>query len=156
MTNEKLKLLEKLLNDNNADYVIYTDVINLSSAEEGAKHYGISMQETTPTLILKSKEKYYAAIICGNSRINFKKLKQALNVKEISLADPVTIQNITGAKIGEISLINSDLDTIVDACVIQNKNCYGGCGLPNSTLKINTDDLVRITNASVYDFTEHK
>jgi prolyl-tRNA editing enzyme YbaK/EbsC (Cys-tRNA(Pro) deacylase) len=73
--NNKLNNLKKILDEKRADYSIYEDGFSLASAEEGAKHYGISLHETTPTLILKSGEQFYAAIICGDTRISFKKLK---------------------------------------------------------------------------------
>lgn len=150
----KLSKLDNLLKNKNADYTIYKDSFNLESANEGAKHYGISLNETTPTIILKTKDKYFAAIICGNTRISFKKLKQALNVKDISMANPETVLNITGSNVGEVSLINVGMETLIDNNVTKNKNCYGGSGIPTTTLKINTIDLIRITNAKLIDFTE--
>lgn len=146
--------LDSCLKEKNADYFIYTDNFNIASAAEGAKHYGITLAETTPTLILKTKDKYYAAIICGNTKLSFKKLKQALNIKDISMADPPTVLTITGANVGEVSLVNQGLDTLIDSNVLHNKNCYGGSGIPQVTLRINTQDLIRITNARVLDFTE--
>jgi prolyl-tRNA editing enzyme YbaK/EbsC (Cys-tRNA(Pro) deacylase) len=154
--NIQLKNLENFLTNQNANYAITIDNFSMETARDGAKHYGISLNETTPTLILKSKDKYYAAIICGNTRISFKKLKQALGIKDISMADPETILKLTGAKIGEVSLINQDITTLVDSNVVKNENCYGGCGIPKATLRINSADLVRITNAKVCDFTDAK
>lgn len=150
----KLESLVKLLQRENADYEIFSDDFTVATASSGAEHYGISLGETTPTLILKTKDGYFAAIICGNMRISFKKLKQALNLKDISMADPETILNLTGAKIGEVSLINPELTTIIDTNVLQNKNCYGGSGSPKTTLRINTQDLIKITNAQIFDFAE--
>lgn len=154
MTDSKLEKLHKILKENNADYSIYTDSITVKSAQEGADLYKIHLSETTPTLILKTKVQYYAAIICGNKRISFKKLKQVLNIPSITMADPQTVLTLTGAKVGEISLINCDIITLVDIHVLNNKDCYGGCGVPNKTLRINTQDLIRITNAEVLDFSE--
>jgi prolyl-tRNA editing enzyme YbaK/EbsC (Cys-tRNA(Pro) deacylase) len=150
----KLENLHNLLKNEQADYSILTDEFSIETALKGAEHYGISLNETTPTLILKTKDSYIAAIICGNTRISFKKLKQALAIKDISMADPETIVRITGAKIGEVSLINPGLPTIIDANVLDNKNCYGGCGVPKTTLCINSQDLIRVTKAQVLDFTD--
>lgn len=152
--NTQLNILDNLLKNNNADYSIFRDGFSIEKAEDGAKHYGISLSETTPTFILKAKDKYYAAIICGNTRISFKKLKQVLGVKDITMADPSIVLDLTGAKVGEVCLINDELTTLIDLNVLKNKNCYGGCGAPKSTLRINTQDLVRITNAQILDFTE--
>lgn len=154
MRNIQLEKLDNLLKESKADYAICTDAVSIESASDGAKHYGISLSETTPTLILKTKEKYYAAIICGDTRISFKKLKLALNVKDISMADPQTVLTLTGAKVGEVSLINFEMTTLVDNKILNNKDCYGGSGTSKTTLRINTDDLIRITHATVLDFTD--
>jgi prolyl-tRNA editing enzyme YbaK/EbsC (Cys-tRNA(Pro) deacylase) len=150
----KLETLHNLLKNGHADYSILTDDCSIRSATSGAEQYGISLSETAPTLILKTKDSYIAAIICGDTRISFKKLRQILNIKDISMADPQTIFNITGAKIGEVSLVNPGLTTVIDTRVLQNKNCYGGCGVPKTTLRINTQDLVKATNAQIVDFTD--
>jgi prolyl-tRNA editing enzyme YbaK/EbsC (Cys-tRNA(Pro) deacylase) len=150
----KLETLHNLLKNGHADYSILTDDCSIRSATSGAEQYGISLSETAPTLILKTKDSYIAAIICGDTRISFKKLRQILNIKDISMADPQTIFNITGAKIGEVSLVNPGLTTVIDTRVLQNKNCYGGCGVPKTTLRINTQDLVKATHAQIGDFTD--
>ena len=151
--NPKLNELHTLLQKEKADYAIHLHEFTLKSAAEGAKHFGISMSQTTPTLILQSHGQYFAAIICGDMRISFKKLKKALNVDEI-MADPQTIFRITGANIGEICLINAGMITLIDQHVLHNVDCYGGCGVPKATLRINTQDLIRITKAQVLDFAE--
>src|SRR4051812_31635504 len=108
-----LSHLVHFLKNEKVDYSLYEEQINLDSATEGAKQHGIALSETTPTLILKAKDRYFAAIICGNTRISFKKLKQALNKKDIRLADPETVSHMTGSKVGEVSLINSGLATLI-------------------------------------------
>ncbi len=152
--NEQSDKIMALLKTQNIDYSLLTDDFNFETALSGANHYGLSLDETAPTLILKSKGKYYAAIISGNTRLSFKKLKKALGVKDISLADPQTVHELTGAKVGEVSLINSHINTLIDKKVLNNKYCYGGSGEPKATLRINTSDLLRITDAQVFDFTE--
>jgi prolyl-tRNA editing enzyme YbaK/EbsC (Cys-tRNA(Pro) deacylase) len=150
----KLEELNKLLQSRDADYTIIDDNVSLKTASAGAEHYGISLQETTPTLVLKIDDEYIAAIICGNTRIVFKKLKQALQVKNITMANPQEVFAITGVQVGEVSLINPSLKTIIDSKVLENKNCYGGCGVLGKTLCIKAQDLMRITHAYVLDFAE--
>ena len=144
----------EFLKSQNANYSILKDTVSIKTASEGAKHYGISLNECTPTLILKIGKTYYAAIICGNTRISFKKLKQIFDTQDVRLADSGTVQKLTGAKVGYVSLINEDIPTLMDNAVLKNENCYGGCGILNVTLRIHTSDLVRITNAQILDFTD--
>lgn len=153
---DQLDKISNLLKDQNADYSLLVDDATVVTASDGARRYGISLSETTPTLILKIKDKYCAAIICGDTRISFKKLKQVLAVKDISMADSQTILDLTGAKIGEVSLINPGMITLIDSNVLKNKYCYGGSGVAKTTLRINTQDLIRITNAQVVEFTEFR
>jgi prolyl-tRNA editing enzyme YbaK/EbsC (Cys-tRNA(Pro) deacylase) len=151
---EQLTKLKTLLDDQRVNYAIINDEFSIEKAADGAKHYGILLQETTPTLILKAKDKYYAAIICGDTRIVFKKLKQALGVKDLTMADPETVLRLTGAKVGEVCLINDSLPTLIDSSVLKNENCYGGCGVARATLRISSVDLVRVTRGVVLDFAE--
>ena len=150
----QLSKLKNLLENEKANYSIFIDDFSFDTASEGAKNYGITMEEATPTLILKTKTGYYAVIIRANTRISFKKLKIALGVKELTMAEPELVLSLTGAKVGQVGLINSELPTIVDQQVLSNENCYGGCGVPKATLRISTADLVRITQAKILDFSE--
>jgi len=153
-TNVKLQQLGEFLQSQHADYDILIDESNLAQASTGAARYGISLSQAAPTLILKLRDQYIAAIIRGDTRISFKKLKQVLQTKEASMADPQTVAQITGSQIGHVSLVNFGLMTIIDIHLLENTYCYGGCGVANATLKINTHDLARITNAQVLDFAE--
>jgi prolyl-tRNA editing enzyme YbaK/EbsC (Cys-tRNA(Pro) deacylase) len=153
-TNAKLQRLGEFLQSQHADYDILIDELNLSQASTGAVQYGIPLSQAAPTLILKLSDQYIAVIIRGDTRISFKKLKQVLQIKEASMADPQIVEQVTGSKIGQVSLINPGLTTIIDTHVLENTYCYGGCGVANATLKINTHDLVRIINARVLDFAE--
>ena len=154
-TNKLIKL-EEILQSQQADYTFLKDSVNFKTSEEGAAHYGVSMSETTPTLILKSKDKFFAAIICGDTKIVFKKLKQALGVKDLSMADPETVHQLTGAHVGYVSMINEGLPTVIDNQVLNNEKCFGGCGVRDVSLQINTRDLINITDARLFDFAELK
>lgn len=152
-TTMQLHNLETVLQQENADYSIIHDSVCIETAQLGAQHYNIPLEQTTPTLVLKTKDSYVAVIICGNRRISFKKLKQLLHQKDISMAAPALIESLTGSPIGQVCLINT-LPTFIDTAVLQNIYCYGGSGVAHATLRINTKDLVRITKAQVLDFTD--
>lgn len=81
-------------------------------------------------------------------------LKNELGIKNISMASPEKVLRLTDAKVGEVCLINPGMKTLIDKNVLENKNCFGGCGTPNTTLRISTLDFVRITDASIFDFIE--
>src|SRR3990167_5023970 len=106
MADKTLEKLDSFLKEQKVDYSIFTDSRPIRSAREGADLYGILLSEATPTLILKINDPYYAGIICGDKRISFEKLKQIFQTENVSLANPQTVLTLTGAKIGEVGLIN--------------------------------------------------
>jgi prolyl-tRNA editing enzyme YbaK/EbsC (Cys-tRNA(Pro) deacylase) len=143
-------------NYNNIDYELFEDKISLTTAASGVAAYNITLFEAAPTLIVKANRDMIAAIIRGDTKISFKKLKNLLKVKNIRLAKPEEVYNLTGTKIGDVSLINYGIKTLIDNKILANQHVYGGCGLPNHTLKIKVVDLIKITNATVIDFTHLK
>jgi len=148
--------LHEVYNRNNIDYELYKDKFSLKTANSGVAEYGIKLSEAAPTLIIKADENIIAAIIRGDTRISFKKLKELFKIKNIRLVTEEEIYNLTGAKIGEVSLINKDIKTLIDEKVLEKKYIYGGCGIANHTLKIKVIDLIKITKATVSDFTNLK
>lgn len=148
--------LHEVYNRDNIDYELYKDKFSLKTANSGVDEYGIELSEAAPTLIIKADENIIAAIIRGDTRISFKKLKELLKIKNIRLATQEEIYNLTGARIGEVSLINKDTETLIDKKILEKKYVYGGCGIEKHTLKIKVTDLIRITKASVADFTNLK
>jgi prolyl-tRNA synthetase len=52
------------------------------------------------TLIFRAGDKTIAVVVCGDHELNQEKLTQALGGAHIELADPQTIEFVTGAKVG--------------------------------------------------------
>jgi prolyl-tRNA editing enzyme YbaK/EbsC (Cys-tRNA(Pro) deacylase) len=156
LNDHNLNELRELCNRYNVDYKIYNDHLPLKTAKVGANEYGVNLCETAPTLILDIDRSMSAAIIRGDTCISFNRLKKLLSAKRIQLAKASDVYEITNTCIGEISLINKHIKTFVDRKVLETPYVFGGCGTSNCTLKIRSNDLIRITNATVLDFTDYK
>ncbi|MFQ5409729.1 MAG: aminoacyl-tRNA deacylase [Anaerolineales bacterium] len=152
----RLDALRRRLDEAGAEYEILPHAVTYHTAEDGVTHGVGTLAEMAPTFILRTKQGYLAAIISGATRMSYKKIKRRLGLRDISMADPETVAAVTGARIGTVSLVNVGLKTIVDERLVQGGTGYGGCGVPRHTLKIAVDDLVRVTAAEVFDFTEPK
>ena len=153
---EKIAQLKQKLDTATARYKILAHDVTVVSAEEGADKGIGSLREMAPTFILNTENGYIAAIVSGETRLLYKKIKKQLGLKNVSLATPEQVEEVTGAKIGTVSLINPDLPTIIDSHLLQIEDIYGGCGVPRHTLQINTEDLVKLTQGQVFDFTQLK
>jgi len=153
---DRLRELEVVLKNAQVPYTILSHNRTIHSAAEGAAQGIGALANMAPTFILHTENGFLAAIICGDTRLSYKKIKRALGLKNLCLASPDEVKQITGAEIGYVSLINPGLSTIVDTRIIEKETIFGGCGIPEHTLQINPMDLIRLTQAFVFDFTEPK
>jgi prolyl-tRNA editing enzyme YbaK/EbsC (Cys-tRNA(Pro) deacylase) len=148
--------LKALLDEQAAVYEILEHSLTLVTPEDGVEHGVGGLSEMAPTFILKTRNGFLAAVISGDSRISYKKVKKELGLKDVSLAGPEVVREVTGAEIGYVSMINPGMDTIIDGHLLEQDWACGGCGVPATTLKIRPRDLAKVTGARVFDFTERK
>jgi prolyl-tRNA editing enzyme YbaK/EbsC (Cys-tRNA(Pro) deacylase) len=152
----QLEALRAELDRCGAVYQILVHENNLASAEDGAQSGLGALDEMAPTFILRSKAGYFAAVVRGDTRLSYKKIKQHFGLKDISLTSPEEVEQLTGAKIGYVSLINLGMRTIVDERLLEKNIIYGGTGAANHTLEIHPQAVVEVTGAEVFDFSEPK
>jgi Cys-tRNA(Pro)/Cys-tRNA(Cys) deacylase len=139
-----------------ANYEILAHDLTIRTAEEGVAQGIGDLAAMAPTFILRAKGDFLAAIIRGDTRLSYKKIKRALGLNDLCLATPEEVKQITGAGVGYVSLVNAGMPTIIDSRVEELEAIYGGCGVPRFTLKIHPRDLIAITQAQVFDFAEQK
>lgn len=140
-----MKDLRTYLNDRDFEYEIIKHTETLKTAQEGAAYFGIEIGQTAPTLIIKCDRGYYALIISGDhGRIDMTSLQEMLDVREIRLAKPKEVEEVTGTPIGCVPLINPELPAIIDRELFRFSHIYGGTGVAQTTLKINPADLEKL------------
>ena len=134
-----------LLEAQNIDYEILQHSKQINTAQEGAEYFGIPTGQTAPTLILKTEKGFYALILSGDhGRVDLEAIKALLQVQEIRLAKPKEVEQVTGSGIGSVSLINPGLPTILDEKLSRYPFIYGGTGVPQTTLKIQPQDIAKL------------
>jgi len=152
----RLTQLHQLLEHAGVAYQISAQPETVLTAKDGVEQGIGQLADLAPTLILETEQGYLAAVISAETRLVYKKIKQELGVKNVALARPDRVSEVTGAEVGFVSLINPGLRTIVDSRLLDKGSIFGGCGIPRYTLQIHPRDLVAITGARVFDFTVAK
>lgn len=143
--------LISILEDNQIDYEIIKHTKQITTAQEGAEYFGIHIGQTAPTLILKTDAGFISLIISGDfGRVDFDVLKDLLKAQEIKLAKPKEVEEVTGSRVGSVSLINPKLPTILDRELNRFSFVYGGTGETESTLKISPKDLEKLNKVIGY------
>jgi prolyl-tRNA editing enzyme YbaK/EbsC (Cys-tRNA(Pro) deacylase) len=137
-------------------YAILVHAQNIASAEDGAQTGLGDLAAMAPTFILQTENGYLAAIVRGDTRLVYKKIKQKLGLKNVALAAPEQVKTLTGSEVGQVALINPGLPTLMDERVTQMETIYGGTGEANHTLQISPQAVAALTQAEVFDFAEVK
>jgi Cys-tRNA(Pro)/Cys-tRNA(Cys) deacylase len=152
----RLAQLRETLNATNVNYTLLAHDLSIRSAQEGVEQGFGELANMAPAFILRSETGYLAAIIQGDTRLCYKKIRQKLKLKNLCLATPEQVRQVTGSEVGHVSLLNAGVATIIDSRLTELDTIYGGCGIPCCTLKISPRDLIALTQAQVFDFTEPK
>ena len=152
----QLDQLRETLNAAKANYTLLVHDLTVRSAQEGAERGFGELANMAPTFILRSGTDYLAAIIRGDTRLSYKKIRRELKLKDICLATPEQVRQVTGSEVGYVSLLNVGMATIIDSRLTELDTIYGGCGVPCCTLKIAPRDLIVLAQAQVFDFAEPK
>lgn len=153
---DRLTALRKLLDDAKAGYCILVNSNDLISPEDGVGAGFGELADMAPTFILKTEAGCLAAVIGGDRRLSYRKIKKALGLRDVSLASPELTFEMTGARVGTVSPVNPGLTTIIDVRLMERNAVYGGCGVSMYTLMIDPADLAAVTDAKIFDFTEDK
>jgi Cys-tRNA(Pro)/Cys-tRNA(Cys) deacylase len=150
----QLAALRALLDAAAARYRILGHDTTVHSARDGAAQGIGALAQMAPTLVLRCGQGYLAAIIGGDRRLSYRKLKKQLGVRDVSLVAPAEVPAITGAEAGAVSMVNPGLRTVLDTGLLAQDEVFGGCGVPRYSLALAPAELVRVTAATVLDFTE--
>lgn len=123
----------------------------LCSAAEGAAYFGISIEQTAPTVIVETEGVLYACIVSGGrKKIDFQKLAEILGHQSVMLAKRQRVQEVTGYDAGFIPMLGLAMPYVMDKNLLGFGYIYGGVGHPNLTLKISATNLISINDISIF------
>jgi len=152
----RLERLCRRLDQARVPYEIMSHADTVGTAEQGVAHGFGSLAEMAPTFLLQGDGGWLCAIISGESRLVYKKIRKHLGLKDIRLASPEVVEQVLGVPVGIVSMVNPGMPTLIDQHLTELALVYGGCGVPRHTLRMRPLDLVSATRAQVFDFTELK
>ncbi len=141
-----MKKLSEILNNSPFLFEIIQHEKPIRSREDGKEFFGIEFGQTAPTLVLKSdQDEYFALIISGKrDRIEFDKIAELLGCSKVKLASPKDVKTVTGFEVGSVRMVGLDLPCIIDKELFNYDYIYGGTGELNYTLKIEPKALEKL------------
>jgi prolyl-tRNA editing enzyme YbaK/EbsC (Cys-tRNA(Pro) deacylase) len=116
-----------------------------------------------PTQIIKSilfmvDENPVLVIACGKSTISRRAIADLYGVgkKRVKLAPPERVLELSGYEVGAMPPFGHRqlLTTLIDSRVLDLPEAYAGGGAENALLRLNPQEILRVTGAKVLDLLE--
>jgi prolyl-tRNA editing enzyme YbaK/EbsC (Cys-tRNA(Pro) deacylase) len=125
------------------------------TTKQAAKELGCDVNQIIKTLIFHDKEYYFIAIVPGDAKLNYSKVKKLLNIARPSMASPDKVLEISGSPIGGVKpIFRTNLKVILDEKIMQYDNVYGGGGDANTIMEISPREIVGEMNPIIWNIAE--
>lgn len=129
--------IKTILDSSNYAYEFIYHKQPILTAKEGAEYFGIGIDQTAPTLIIKTDLGFFTLIFSGkHGLIQLEQISFILGCKNVKMASKEEIKKKTGFTAGSLPLIGIPLPHILDKQLFSYPYIYGGSGQSNRTLKI--------------------
>ena len=153
---ETVKRVEKILKDfdPNLDVVILEQTAR--TANDAATALGCNVGAIVKSLLFKIGDKFCLCLVSGDKRCSLNKLKKKLEEKDVSMANPEEVKQVTGYTIGGVSPIGHlvKIKIYMDKNLERFSKVFAAAGHPNAIFGISFFELKKLTNAEVDDLTE--
>ena len=133
-------------------------VLNSSArtAQQAAESLNTEVGSIVKSLLFKTEDGFVLCLVSGDKRCSLNKLKKIKNQKDVSMADPDKVKEVTGFTIGGVSPVGhlQSIEIFIDQELSRFKSIYAAAGHPNCIFKIDFDNLIKITKGTVKNITE--
>ncbi len=127
---------------------------DMVEAEKVQAYLNDDLSGSCPTLIFKAGDNFVALVKRGDVRLDNGKMKKALGVTNLRMANKEEFENLTGVPVGAARVFNSGLKTYLDKSIFEKEYLNGGTGSFEVTFKYKTADLKKIPGAAVVEVTD--
>ena len=153
---EPVKRAEKALK--NFDPKMNVEILEESArtAIDAANSLKCETGAIVKSLLFKAKSNFILCLVSGDKKCSLNKLKNIINIKDISMASPEEVKTQTGYTIGGVSPVghNNKIEILIDNSLEKFIYLYAAAGHPNCVFKINLKNLQKITNGTLKDLIE--
>ena len=153
---EPVKRAERILKEFDANLNVIVLEQTARTANNAATALGCNVGAIVKSLLIKIGNKFCLCLVSGDKRCSLNKLKKKLGEKDVSMANPDEVKQITGYTIGGVSPIGHLVNTKVymDKHLERFSKVFAAAGHPNAVFGITFFELKKLTNSEVDDLTE--
>ena len=156
LNKEPVKRVQKKLLEFDESYKVMVLDSSARTALEAAEILNTDVGSIVKSLLFKSENNFILCLVSGDKRCSLNKLKKIKQLKDISMANPQSVKEVTGFTIGGVSPIGhlKEVEIFIDNNLKRFQNIYAAAGHPNCVYKVNFENLLKMTSGKVEDITE--
>ncbi|AWN15964.1 Cys-tRNA(Pro) deacylase [Salinisphaera sp. LB1] len=124
---------------------------------DASHQLGLSPQEVFKTLVAETgTHAFVVAIVPVSGRLNLKKLAATMNTKKTFMAEPATVEKMTGYVLGGVSPLGQKkrLATVIDSSALRLEQMHVSAGRRGLEISLSPGDLAALTDGQFADITD--
>ena len=156
LNKESVIRAEKSIKKFNPDLKVIVLEQTARTANDAAAALGCKVGAIVKSLLFKAGENFVLCLVSGDKKCSLNKLKNILNEKDISMANPEDVKRVTGYTIGGVSPTGHLIKTkiYIDEN-LKNFDCiFAAAGHPNAVFEIDFENLKALTLGETKEITE--
>ena len=153
---EPVKRAEKTIKDFDPNLEIICLEQTARTAQDAATALGCNVGAIVKSLLFRAEDNFILCLVSGDKRCSLNKLKNILNVKDVSMAHPDDVKKVTGYTIGGVSPVGHlyQLKIFIDNNLKRFTKVFAAAGHPNCVFEIEFNKLTKLTNGEKKEITE--
>jgi prolyl-tRNA editing enzyme YbaK/EbsC (Cys-tRNA(Pro) deacylase) len=145
----------KLLNDNHIQYRL-TEHEPVRTSIEAANVRGVDLKTGVKAMVIKAKDKFYLMVLPGDKKLDWKKVKSILNVKEVRFATEEEAEKLTHVEMGSVPPFGNILgmEAYFDPGILENEGINFNPGSKIHSIQMKSADLVKLIKPTFTSLTQ--
>ncbi len=126
------------------------------TAQDVERIYGCELKQVLKTLVFIGETEPVIIVLPGDKRVNINKLKEIVNQKELRMAKPNEVEEITGYTIGGVTPfgIEKNIKKIIDKSIFKTEVVNIGSGKAEIGIEIKSKELEKVWDGIIADIIE--
>ena len=156
LNKEPVLRAEKSLKQFNPDLKVIVLEQTARTAKDAATALGCKVGAIVKSLLFKAGDSYVLCLVSGDKRCSLNKLKKILDEKDVSMANPEAVKQITGYTIGGVSPTGhlTKIKIFIDETLNRFSSIFAAAGHPNAVFEISFENLIALTSGEIKEITE--
>lgn len=146
--------IKNLLDKTGVEYTL-SEHQPVRTSKEAAKLRGVDLKTGAKSMVLKSKGNYYLFVLPADLKIDWKKVKQILNTKEVRFATEIEAETTISVKMGSVPPFGNilNLPTFFDKRILDTKWVNFNPGSTTHSIQMKSEDLIKLVKPELVEIT---